>query len=130
MKKGLLLVTASLSLTACSFAARSPEMYRDDTKAALESKNAEILGCYDGVLKATPGAQGKVTIKFEVETETGKFVNISVDKAASTAPDAVGECVTKAVGSLAIKPPDARTGQATWTYDFAAPPPPAAAPKS
>ena len=127
MKAALLVIPASLALLAgCSFAARSPDMYRDDTKAALQTKNADILACYDGVLKASPGAGGKVTIKFDVETEQGKITNVQVDPANTTAPAPVSECVTKNVSGLAIKPPDQRLGQGTWVYEFAAPPPPAA----
>lgn len=128
--KSTILVAASLSVAsvACSFAARSPEMYRDEVKVALEKKNADIQACYDGVLKGTPGVQGKVTIKFDVETEKGQVTNVSLDAANTTAPPAVAECVTKNVGGVAIAPPDARKGEASWVYEFAAPPPPAPAP--
>ncbi|MFO0670865.1 MAG: AgmX/PglI C-terminal domain-containing protein [Polyangiaceae bacterium] len=136
MKTTILMASVlAFAATACSFAARSPEMYRDDTGAALAKKNDDIRACYDGVLKGTPGAAGKVTVKFDVETETGKVANVTVDKAGSTAPDAVSECVTKAIAGVAIAPPDARKGEATWVYEFSAPPPaaapaPAPAPKS
>jgi len=122
--KTLSILVASLSLAAvagCSFAARSPETYRDDTKAVLETKNNDIRACYDGVLKSTPGAGGKVTVKFEVETEGGKFTKVSVDKAGTTAPEAVSECVTKSISGLGIQPPDARLGEATFVYEFTAP---------
>jgi len=122
MKKILALV-ALATMTGCSFAARSPEMYRDDTKAVLETKNNDIRACYDGVLKTTPGVGGKVTVKFEVETEAGKIQNIEVDKTNTTAPAPVAECVTKSLQGLAISPPDKRLGQATWAWEFTAPPP-------
>jgi hypothetical protein len=122
MKTALLIVASlSVSLTACSFAARSPEMYRDDVRAALETKSADVRACYDGVLKSSPGAGGKVTVNFDVETETGKVSNVRVDKANTTAPDAVGECVTKNIAGVAIKPADERKGEGTWTYEFNAP---------
>lgn len=135
MKTTILMTTLfAFAATACSFAARSPEMYRDDTGAALAKKNDDIRACYDGVLKGTPGVAGKVTVKFDVETETGKIANVSVDKAASTAPDAVAECVTKTIAGVSIAPPDARKGEGTWVYEFSAPaapaPAPAPAPKS
>lgn len=114
------------SLAGCSFAARSPEMYRDETKAVLDTKSNDIRACYDGVLHSTPGAQGKVTVTFDVETEQGKIVNVAVDKANTTAPDPVAECVTKNISGLGLTPPDKRTGQATFTWDFSAPPPPSA----
>jgi hypothetical protein len=126
MKSVLLIVGVSAavaSLSGCGFAARSPEMYRDDTKAVLETKANDIRACYDGVLKTTPGAAGKVTVKFEVETEQGKIVNVTVDKPNTTAPDPVAECVTKSINGLGISPPDKRLGQATYVWDFAAPAP-------
>lgn len=120
--KTMLLIAASLAtLAGCSAALRSPEMYRDDTAKVLATKNDAIHACYDNVLKATPGASGKVTVKFDVETEAGKLQNIAVDKANSTAPDAVGECVTKNLEGLAISPPDGKLGQATFVYEFTAP---------
>ena len=129
MKLAFLLIPASLAMLAgCSFAARSPDMYRDDTKAALQAKNADILACYDGVLKATPGAHGKVTINFDVETEHGTVTNVKVDAANTTAPAPVSECVTKAVTGVAINPPDQRLGQGTWVYEFNAPAAPTVAP--
>ncbi|MEA2746862.1 MAG: hypothetical protein QOI41_1005 [Myxococcales bacterium] len=123
MKTLLLIAGSAVLLSGCSFAARSPEMYRDDTKAVLETKNNDIRACYDGVLKATPGAAGKVTVKFEVETEQGKIVNVAVDKPNTTAPDAVAECVTKSINGLGLTPPDKRVGQATFVWEFAAPAP-------
>jgi hypothetical protein len=123
MKTLLLIAGSAVLLSGCSFAARSPEMYRDDTKAVLETKNNDIRACYDGVLKATPGVGGKVTVKFEVETEQGKIVNVAVDKPNTTAPDPVAECVTKSINGLGLTPPDKRVGQATFVWEFAAPAP-------
>ena len=134
--KTTLLIAASLATTAlvgCAF--RSPEMYRDDTNKVLETKQAAIKACYDDILKGQPGVGGKVTVKFEVETEGGKIQNVTVDKPSSTAPDAVGDCVKKNIEGLVIAPPDRRLGQATYVYEFSVPatpgaPPPPAAPKS
>lgn len=109
----------TVAVTGCSFAARSPEMYRDDTKAVLDTKSADIRACYDGVLKSTPGAAGKVTVKFNVETEAGKFTNIAVDKPNTTAPPEVAECVTKSINGLGVTPPDKREGEATFVWEFA-----------
>jgi len=120
------LLALSGALSACSFAARSPDMYRDDTGKALATKQDEIRACYDTVLKANPGAQGTVTVNFEVETEQGKISNVTVDKAKTTAPDPVSSCVTKSIEGLSITPPDARKGAGMWVYEFSAPPPPAA----
>jgi hypothetical protein len=117
-----------VALTGCGAAVRSPDMYRDDTKAVLVTKNAEILACYDGVLKSTPDAHGRVTLRFDVETEQGKITNVSVDPAGTTAPAPVTECVTRSIGGLGLSPPDGNKGEGTWTYEFVAPPPPKASP--
>jgi hypothetical protein len=114
-------MAASVALSACSFAARSPDMYRDDTGKALATKQDEIRACYDGVLKSNPGAGGTVTVKFDVETEQGKISNVTVDKAKTTAPDPVSSCVTKSIEGLTIAPPDARKGEGMWVYEFSAP---------
>jgi hypothetical protein len=118
---GLSVVVSAVS--GCGFAARSPDMYRDDTKAVLQTKNNDIRACYDSVLKSTPGAAVKVTVKFDVESEQGKIVNVTVDKPNTTAPDPVAECVTKSIAGLGISPPDARLGQATFVWEFSAPAP-------
>ena len=125
--KATLLLVSSLALGACSFAARSPEMYRDDTAKALATKNGEIQACYDGVLKGNPSAAGKVTVKFDVETESGKISHVTVDKTQTTAPDPVADCVMRGIEGLTLTPADQRKGEGTWAYDFQAPPPPAAA---
>jgi hypothetical protein len=128
MNNKLLSLVAVAALTGCGFAARSPEMYRDDTQKVLETKNADIKACYDGILKGQPGVGGKVTVKFEVEEDTGKIKNVTVDQPSSNAPPAVGECVKKSLEGLAINPPDARLGQAAFVYEFSQPPAPPAPP--
>ena len=116
MKTTLLIsvsLVASLGAAGCSFAARSPEMYRDDMKAVLDTKSNDMRACYDGVLKDTPTAAGKVTVNYEVEAEQGKVINVVVNKSQTTAPDPLVECVTKSLTGLVIAPPDKRQGQAT-----------------
>ncbi len=127
MSRSLAVLAVLVACQGCTFAARSPELYRDDTKQVLESKNAEIRACYDGVLQANPGAGGKVTVKFDVLTETGKISNVTVDPAQTTAPEPVHACVRKAIEGLALQPADERKGEGSWTYEFA-PPGGAAAP--
>ena len=122
MNAKLLVVVSFAALAGCSFAARSPDMYRDDTTKVLATKNAEIGACYDGVLKGTPGAGGKVTITFDVKDETGTFENVKVDPTGTTTPAPVSDYVTKTVGSdLVIAPGDARVGKATYVYEFTTP---------
>ncbi len=117
------LLSAPMVLMGCSFAARSPEMYRDDTGKEFTKKNEDIRACYDGVLKGTPGAAGRVTVKFDVqrdgEAEAGKVTGVTVDKTGTTAPDAVAQCVTKNIQGVSITPADKRLGQGTWSWEFA-----------
>jgi hypothetical protein len=126
MKKLFILMSAVglSSLTGCAY--RSPEMWRDDVSKVLATKQADMKACYDGVLKGSPTAGGKVAIAFEVETEGGKIQNVIVDKTKSTAPEPVHDCVKKNVEGLVISPPDKRLGQGTAEFDFQ----PGAPPKS
>ncbi len=110
-------VCASSSI-GCSFAARSPDMYRDDTAKLLAEKSGDIKSCYDGILKSDKGASGTVVVHFIVAEDTGVIQNVKADGAKSTAPEAVQSCVVDAIGGLKLKPPDARKGDATFTWEF------------
>ena len=125
----LSLVALVAGATGCSFYARSPEDYRDATQALLDTKTQDVKACYDAALKANKELQGRVTVQFTVEAETGKLKDIKVDPAGTTAPGELSTCVSNALGGLALTPPDKRDGVATWVYDFTAttPPPPAPA---
>jgi hypothetical protein len=100
----------------CSFAKRSPEMYREDTRAVLESKSGELLACYDTYLKSDKGAGGTVTVFFVVQKETGKVTQAEVKDA--NAPQALQDCVTASLVGLMLDPGDADDGHATFTYEF------------
>jgi len=128
MSRSLVVLAVLAASAGCSVLVRSPEEYRDATKQALEAKNAEIKACYDEILKGNAAVQGKVTVKFDVLTETGKIANVVVDPAETTAPEPVQACVRKAIDGLALAQPDQKQGAATWTYEFAAQQPPPAAP--
>lgn len=124
MTKPISFALASLlPLAGCTVAARSPDAYRDDTAKLLLAKNEAIRSCYDAVLRATPTAQGRVTVRFDVETEQGRISHVTVDGANTTAPGSVSECVTKNIDGLVLAPPDKRKGEAVWAYDFRAAPP-------
>jgi len=112
----------------CSFAARSPDMYRDDTQKLLDTRNAQLKACYDDALKTDAKMAGTVTVQFVVEPETGKVTKAAIDKTKSTAPDALGQCVIRSVDGLVLQPPDANEGQATFSYEFKPNPIAAAAP--
>ena len=111
----------------CTFFARGPEQYRDDTTKLLATKSAELDTCYDNALKTAPTAAGKVTVVFTVEEKTGKISDAKADPARTTAPQALVDCVVTAINGLVLDPPDQRKGSATFEYDFARPAAPAAA---
>lgn len=107
---------------------RAPEVYRDDTQKLIDGTGAAVTDCYTAVLKTDRKAQGSVTVNFTVEEGTGKIINVAVDKAKSSAPEAVQQCVTGQLGSLQLTPPDDLRGEATFSWDFKAkelPPAPA-----
>lgn len=117
--KTLLIVTAAVgfcSLAGCAY--RDENMWRNDVSKVLATKQPDMKACYDGILKTTPTAGGKVAIAFEVETEGGKIQNVTVDKSKSTAPEPLHDCVKKNVEGLVISPPDKRLGQGTAEFDF------------
>lgn len=123
-------LTALLAVAGCSFAARSPEMYRDDTSALLDTKNAEIKACYDQALQNNASAAGTVRVQFTVQKDTGTIVDAAADPAGTTAPPEVATCVINSINGLQLTPPDQSDGQATFTWEFvvesAAPPAPPA----
>lgn len=116
-------------VTGCSFAARSPDMYRDDTQALLETKSPQIKSCYDEALKTNKDLQGRVTVKMLVEHDTGNVSNVAADPAGTTAPEALTKCVVDSLQGLVLAPPDKRDGDASFVYEFTVgAPPPAPAP--
>jgi hypothetical protein len=106
-----------LALSGCSFNARDAVTYRKDTRALLATKDADIKSCYDAELKDHPNVTGSVVVKFKIAKDTGKITDAKVDKA-SDAPKSLGKCVIKAIDGLALEPPDARDGDATFLWSF------------
>jgi 5-enolpyruvylshikimate-3-phosphate synthase len=120
-----LLALAALGTAGCSFAARSPEMYRDDTQALLETRHADIKACYDNELKSNANLTGRVTVHFIVEKDTGRITNVAPVPAGTTADEKLTNCVISAIDGLVLTPPDNNDGDATFVYDFTAEPAPA-----
>jgi hypothetical protein len=118
--RGALLGLALGSLGACSvsFHARSPEDYKQATRALLESKQSDFKQCYEGVIASNPTAAGSVAVQFELEEKTGKIVSPK-SLPESTAPEPLQQCVVNGLTGLALDPPDQRKGIATMTFDFA-----------
>jgi hypothetical protein len=115
------LAALALVVGGCSFYARSPDQYRDDTSTLLSSKSAELNTCYDNAVKAEPTAAGKVTVQFTVETKTGKIKDVAADASRTTAPQSLVSCVVTALNGLVLAPPDQRDGKATFEYEFVRP---------
>jgi hypothetical protein len=116
IKPSLLVLVAATA--GCEFHARGAEDYRDVTQALLDTKAQDIKACYDGALKGQADLQGRVTVQFVVEAESGKIKDVKVDPAGTTAPEVLSACVTNSISGLALTPPDKRDGIATWVYDF------------
>ena len=106
----------------CSYHARDADSYRKATRELLESRSGDIQGCYDAELKKAPGTAGTVVVRFTVKAETGAIVNAQFDEVASSAPASLGQCVVTALDGLALDPPDARDGDATFQWSFEAAP--------
>ncbi|HXS17875.1 MAG TPA: AgmX/PglI C-terminal domain-containing protein [Polyangiaceae bacterium] len=123
LRKSWALLLGAVFLSGCQFYARSPEDYAKETQALLATKNEDIKGCYDKVLKKDKDAAGVVAVNFKVEKKTGKVVDPTVDDAKTTAPKALTKCVTKAMEGLTLDPPDQRDGMASFEYEFKANPP-------
>ena len=111
------LASVLAAATGCEFHARSPEDYRSDTRALLETRSEQIQRCYDDVLAKNPNASGTVVVSFTVMEDSGTIANPRVAPE-STAPAPLGECIVKSVDGLALRPPDQRKGEATFVWEF------------
>ena len=50
------IIVTTLLAAGCSFMARGPDRYRDDTQAVLDTRGADIKGCYDKILEKDDAA--------------------------------------------------------------------------
>lgn len=114
------LAALGLFAAGCSFMARGPEQYRDDTRALLETKNSSVKACYDEALARDPSLAGDVTIHFTVEKKTGIIRDAEIDPDKTSAPQSLAQCVLSAMDGLQLTPEDQRDGIATFTYTFTA----------
>jgi hypothetical protein len=103
----IICTAAALAATACI--ARGPDDYRQVTRSLVDTKKAEIEGCF-------AGGKGKVVVNFTVEKKSGKITNPAVDSAKTTAAEGVGECVAEKIEGLALSEPDMRDGAASFTW--------------
>jgi hypothetical protein len=111
------MLLASLA-AGCSFHARDPEAYREATRNVLETRSGEVQACYDAALKKDEKVGGEVVVKLTVEADTGKIKNPEVVDDETTAPAELAACIVGQLDGLAIDPPDARQGNATFTWRF------------
>jgi hypothetical protein len=112
------MIIAPLLLSAgCSFYARDADAYREVTRELVGTHANEIEDCYDVALQTNETVNGTVVLNFTVEKKTGKILNPVVDPS-TTAPAELAKCVVDAVDGLTLDPPDAREGQATFTWKF------------
>lgn len=113
-----LAMAASLLLsTGCSFVARSADDYKQVTRELVDTRGGSIKDCYDVALQTNETVGGSVVVNFTVEKKTGKILNPTVDPS-STAPEELTQCVVSAINGLQLDPPDAREGQATFTWNL------------
>lgn len=103
----------------CEFHARSPEDYRSVTRALIETRTSQIQSCYDATLKTDKEAKGSVVVHFFVQPDTGALSDVEA-LPSSSAPEALQQCVVTALGGLVLQPPDARQGDATFSFEFTA----------
>jgi hypothetical protein len=118
MLKPITLSGLALALGACSTHIRSPDQYRDDTAAALDTRSGEIKSCYDRALEANKTAAGTVKVSFTIKAETGKIADPKIVEDGTTAPAELQSCVTSALAGFQLEPPDDNDGIATYTWEF------------
>ncbi|WP_233561041.1 AgmX/PglI C-terminal domain-containing protein [Sorangium cellulosum] len=115
---GIVLVASSSASAGCSFALRSPEMYRDDTAALLATREEQIRACYDAELARNPSAEGKVTVTFLVLEDSGRLTDLVVDEAGTTASKEVSKCVVDSIDGLVLTPADENKGKGKFVWEF------------
>ena len=106
----------------CSFYARDAESYREVTRELVDTRGTAMKDCYDVALQTDESVGGTVAVNFIVEKKTGKILNPAVDPANTNAPEDLQKCVISAIDGLQLDPPDAREGQATFSWTFEAKP--------
>lgn len=116
----LMFLAASTVVPGCSCVARDAETYRADTRNVLETQSRAVKDCYDVALTTDPKLDGEVVVKFKVEKKTGKILDTAIDSERTKAPEALSQCIIKAVDGLTLDPVDQRDGLATFSWTFKA----------
>ena len=123
-----LLAPLALASIGCGGYTRTPEQWTEDTRQVLEAQNEFIKSCYERELKQNPKLEGMVSVNFVVDNGTGRIRKVKLNDAKTTAGDPVRKCVMDNIKDLRLKPADANTGKATYTWEFKATVPAADAP--
>lgn len=118
LRGGGFALLAALACAACSFIARDTPTYERDTSALLDTREAQLRGCYDAALARNPSLVGKLTVTFSVEKKTGKITQLRWDKNRTTVDELLATCVMTALDGLQLAEPDRRDGDATYSYSF------------
>ncbi|HEX4351979.1 MAG TPA: AgmX/PglI C-terminal domain-containing protein [Polyangiales bacterium] len=113
-----LAILGIICATACGCGARDAEAYRDDTRKLLDTRSVGLQACYDAELQRHPDATGKVIVRFKISNDTGAVEDPRVDDLLSTPNRTLRGCVLDALKGLKLDPVDARTGDATFTWEF------------
>ena len=113
-----LIMLMPVLVAGCSFHARAPDDYRKATRELLDQKSTSIEGCYRRELGNAEDTQGTVVVSFEVEAKTGNIVKAKVVDEKTNAKQQLQTCVLDALAGLKLDPPDQRTAQATFEWQF------------
>ncbi len=114
-------LACALLISACGggLAKRGENKYRSDTRALLTAQNSEVQQCYDKALSQDPAAAGVVVVDFTVKAKTGAIVDSAIDKAETTAPASLSDCILATVNGLSLAPADKNDGRASFRWEFA-----------
>ncbi|HVH97675.1 MAG TPA: hypothetical protein VM869_03155 [Enhygromyxa sp.] len=113
------LALALSALSGCVMWMREPEFYGEELTELLEAHAEPIEACYDRYLSEQDAtAKGTVAVNFQVEKRTGVITDVEVDAQHSTAPEALASCVTDELAQTKLEPVDAKTAQASFTWEF------------
>ena len=118
MRHALCLLLAAASLGACSFHARGPDEYRMAVREVLDARQPDVHACYERAYTADERMKGRVVAKFQVAAKSGQLMSPQIVDEETTAPEPLKQCVLASLDGVTIAPPDQRTGDAKFVWDF------------
>ncbi|RYE93273.1 MAG: hypothetical protein EOO75_04745 [Myxococcales bacterium] len=129
-----LLALATSGLAACGnggTVARTPDQYKTDMTAIMQTKTPQLRACYDSS-RAAGDVKGKATLHFEIQTyfksgggavfgkgELGdpKQGSTSIPKSEGSSVK-LNKCVYEVVSKIVMEPLDKKYGMGDWTLVF------------